>query len=151
MDTYWTPKKQPENYYHYNPGNSNIRVRRQDGKTIVTYKKKEIRNKIEVNEEKEFEVSDAFLFEELLQRLGLEVSLRKHKIGKVWEWDGMTIELSLVETLGWFIELEILADTNDSETVNSARHKLLACLDRLGIPEEAIESRYYTEMLQNSR
>ncbi|MDR3334542.1 MAG: class IV adenylate cyclase [Treponema sp.] len=115
----------------------------------VTYKIKEVQEGIEVNDEREFEVSDKAAFEELLRRVGLEPGVAKHKQGWAWEYEGITVELAQVTGLGWFVELEILTDTGG--IVAGARTRLLACLQQLGIAENRIESRYYTEMLRGPR
>jgi adenylate cyclase, class 2 len=100
-----------------------------------------------VNDEREFTVSDATVFGDLLSRLGLAVWIRKRKIGEAWTADGVTIELSEIEGLGFFVELEILADVDDAATVAEARKRLQATLERIGIDAAKIETRYYTEML----
>ncbi len=129
---------------------SGVRVRREDlseSGATVTFKRKEVRDGIEVNDEREFEVSDAEVFGELLDRLGLAVWIRKRKTGEAWEAEGVAIELSEVEGLGSFVELEILAEKDDPATVAEARSRLLSVLRRIGIPQSRIEARYYTEML----
>ncbi|MDR2418283.1 MAG: CYTH domain-containing protein [Treponema sp.] len=145
---------------------SGVRVRRElvgDGEDIrngvqttrITYKVKEVRDSIEVNHEREFTVSAGAVFEELLTVLGLTPVKRKHKIGWAWVYgngtlaveDGITVELALVERLGYFIELEILANNDAPNTVAMAKERLLALLDLLGIARNRIESRYYTELL----
>jgi adenylate cyclase class 2 len=130
---------------------SGVRIRRLDAAApgaVVTFKRKEVRDGIEINDEREFEVSDAASFAELLSRLGLSPWIRKRKTGAAWDADGITAELSDIETLGTFIELEILADSDDGRTVETARARLLDLLDRLGVPRERIEGRYYTELLR---
>jgi adenylate cyclase class 2 len=139
---------------------SGVRIRRertaQDGgearETILaTYKSKEVRDGIEVNDEHEFAVSDAEAFAGLLASLGLEPGLRKHKQGWAWAIGKVHAELCEVSgqtrSLGWFLELEILAEDADPETVAAAREELLALLDRAGLPRERIEGRYYSELL----
>jgi adenylate cyclase class 2 len=129
---------------------SGIRIRREDlsdPAAVVNFKRKEVRDGIEVNDEREFEVSDAAVFGDLLSRLGLAVWIRKRKIGEAWRTDGVTIELSEIEGLGFFAELEILAEVDDAATVADARKRLLATLARIGIDSNKIETRYYTEML----
>lgn len=129
---------------------SGIRIRREDlsdPAAVVNFKRKEVRDGIEVNDEREFEVSDAAVFGDLLSRLGLAVWIRKRKIGEAWKSDGVTIELSEIEGLGFFAELEILAEVDDAATVAEARKRLLATLGRIGIDSNKIETRYYTEML----
>jgi adenylate cyclase class 2 len=147
---------------------SGVRVRREkrrlpgngdEEKTLVTYKSKEVRNGIEINDEREFTVSDTHAFEELLKRLGLKPGLRKHKQGWAWIFAENTaagngnIHVELCEVtgpdrnLGWFAELEILTDDAGPETVSAARERLLNVLDKLRIPRENIEERYYSELL----
>jgi adenylate cyclase class 2 len=126
--------------------------------TLVTYKTKEVRNEIEVNNEREFSVSDTVVFEELLTALGLAPRARKHKHGCAWTYNesavgvlpNITVELAFVEGLGCFVELEILARDDEPETVASSRARLLALLERLGIDKSSIETRYYTELLKEA-
>jgi adenylate cyclase class 2 len=141
---------------------SGLRVRREnrvlpDGTTsaacVVTFKTKEKRDGIEVNEETEFTVSDGGVFSSLLPRLGLHEDSRKKKTGEVWMVDGsITAELAQVgdrrRSLGFFLELEIISDRSDSDTVRTARASLLKLLADCGLGEDRIESRYYAEMLQ---
>jgi adenylate cyclase class 2 len=115
--------------------------------TIVTYKIKELRGKIEVNEENEFDVSSGTAFEKFLKHQGFREKVRKHKKGDSYDYNGMTIELTEVEGLGWFIELEILIIERDNEKIEKERDRLLVFLDKLGIPQESIEGRSYTSML----
>ena len=141
-----------------NPGISpyGVRVRKQttvapNGKqektNFVTYKSKVIQDGIEVNDEKEFEVSSSDIFEEFLSRLGFTESIRKHKEGDSFDYDGMTVELTNVESLGWFLELEVLLPERDTKKIDHEKEKLLRFIDRLEIPRESIESRSYTVML----
>jgi len=120
--------------------------------TFVTYKNKEIRDGIEVNEEKEFEIRSsegqgALVFEDLLTRLQLQPGSGKRKRGWAFSINGITAELLELESLGWFLELEILADNDRAETVSEGRNRLLELLAGLGIGKEAIEDRPYMQML----
>jgi adenylate cyclase class 2 len=114
----------------------------------VTYKVKEVRGGVEINDEREFSVSDAAAFEELLRRLGLQKDIEKNKRGWAWNCAGVTAELTEVAGLGWFVELEIVTDDDTGGTVTAARTRLLALLRKIGIKEDRIEPRYYTEMLR---
>ena len=119
--------------------------------TLATYKIKEVRGDIEVNEELEFEVNPGQEFEQFLESLGFKPGVCKRKQGWAFSYKGIIVELVDVEGLGWFIELEvILAAGSREEAVEENRRKLLAFLDDLGISRDAIESRYYTEMLYGS-
>jgi predicted adenylyl cyclase CyaB len=164
-DSYWIPVKTEAGIM---PAPSmGVRVRYENGNGaeaaapesgMVTYKTKEISGGIEVNNECEFSVSNAALFEELLSRLGLYNDICKEKEGWAWlilpETDGrapILAELSMVTKLGWFLELEILLSGNDGQTVQESRLRLLALLEKLNIPPERIEARPYTVMLKEIR
>jgi len=155
-DCYWLPAQ---------PDTTGVRVRRDSGidadgsaheSILATYKIKNISGGIEVNRECEFTVSDAGMFEELLSRLGLRGAVRKEKEG--WAWiipsqiagqAPILAELSMVKNLGWFLEIEILADNDCEQTVQESRGRLFALLEKLEIPKEWIEDRPYTVMLAN--
>jgi adenylate cyclase class 2 len=142
------------------PLRSGVRVRREriawpggetGEKALATYKIKEVRDGIEINNEREFAVSDAAGFEEMLRLLGLEPGTRKHKRGWAWDIGAAHAELcevsGLRRTLGWFLEIEILAEDSLEPTVAAARRQLLDLLERLKIPRNCIEERYYSELL----
>jgi adenylate cyclase class 2 len=125
---------------------------RTEEKVLVTYKTKEVREGIEINDEREFTVSDGDTFGELLERLGLKPGVRKHKQGWAWTCGNIHAELCEVSgrnrNLGWFLELEILADDAETETVAAARKELLGLLARLNVARDCIEERYYSELLE---
>lgn len=134
------------------PKQVKVRIRDENGEVIVTYKRKELQGDIEVNDEREFGISDRFPFEVLLGDLGFRPYITKEKRTRSFAWispEGMplTIELSLVGGLGWFVELEILAKDPDAAETAKAQGILRATLERCGIPASAIEPRYYTDML----
>jgi len=176
-DTYWLPARQlPARQLVARqlaaPIPSGVRVRRESGvnadgaafdSVLITYKTKEITDGIEINDESEFTVSDAAVFEELLSRLGLSPTYRKEKRG--WAWlvppaaqaaaPPILAELSSVAGLGWFLEIEIqVADTAAADSgqavIEESRRRLLALLEKLEIPAERIESRPYTLMLKEA-
>jgi adenylate cyclase class 2 len=122
-------------------------------KNLVTWKSKQVADGIEINDEKEFEVSSCEVFEQFLTHLGFMEKSGKQKKGSSYDNNGMTVELTEVEGLGWFVELEMISDDEDAgntqeETFTAARKKLLDFLAKLGIERNAIESRSYTEMLR---
>jgi adenylate cyclase class 2 len=154
-DCYWTAGGEREGHLR-----SDVRLRRErivcpagetEEKVLVTYKTKEIREGIEVNDEREFVVSDAAAFEDLLRRLGLKPGIRKHKQGRTWTLDAANVELCEVSgprrSLGWFLEIEILVDNVDSSVEAAARQKLLGILEKVGVPRSCIEERLYSELL----
>ncbi|HKK47779.1 MAG TPA: hypothetical protein VJ932_01695, partial [Alkalispirochaeta sp.] len=57
-------------------------------------------------------------------------------------------ELSYVDHVGWFVELEImLTDESRPPAVADARTVLQELLQRLGLSPESIESRSYNQMI----
>ena len=124
---------------------------------LLTYKTKQVRDGIEINDEKEFEVSSRSgrteqVFKEFLLSAGLKPDISKRKRGWAFSREETNAELCEVETLGWFIELEIILDDADSgeDSYAESRSRLLGFLDSLGIEKKAIESRFYSEMLKES-
>ena len=121
---------------------------------LVTYKKKEIDDGIEINEENEFIISNAEIFEEFLTRIGMKPDINKEKRGGAWHISAagsppILAELSMVKNLGCFLELEILAESRGEKTVAASRKRLFDLLETLGIPREKIEARPYSVMLKN--
>ena len=150
-----------DRYYINNAASLRLRVRREkrvfsDGTerfyNFLTHKSKEVRDGIEVNEEREFEIkpvspSNYDDFEYILASLGFKKDFSKKKKGWAYLKDGINVDLCEVEGLGWFLELELLTGRKSEETLEPAGKKLLALLDELGIPQEEIESRFYSQML----
>ena len=157
-DTYWLP--QPDNAAN----SPKIRLRREtctfpdgtaESASFVTCKIKQLSGGIETNDELEFEVSSAEAFEELLLRMGYQIDASKRKKGWAFRKDDITAELSEVsgsqgrKSLGWYIELEILADNSREETVAEGRQRLIAFLTDLGMGEDSLETRFYVDMLED--
>ena len=119
---------------------------------LVTYKQKRRICKenpaLEVNDEKEFAVSDRAEFERFLQKAGFEAVFEKRKKSMQWTKDGVFIELCTVAPLGDFLEMEILAETADKKYIKEARLALEKLLKKYGIPLEQIEPMYYSELLK---
>jgi len=163
-----------EDTYYFPAANSNIpksgvRLRSEsrtfpDGTekkaVYVTYKTKELRDGIEVNDENEFEIrssqnSAIQVFDGFLGMMGLMPGYSKRKRGWLFSKEGINTELLEVEKLGWFLELEIIVNDGDVEAsgkgeilIQEKKKQLMDFLSDLGIEKEAIESRYYSEMLK---
>jgi adenylate cyclase, class 2 len=127
-----------------------FRLRSEGSSFIVTRKNKSQKDGIEVNDEIEFFISDAAEFIRFSLESGYVISIEKTKIGVSYTYNGITIELSDVNSLGSFIEIEILLDTAEPDKVAAAKQRLLDTLEILGIDKEAIEPRYYSEMLRTA-
>ena len=113
----------------------------------VTWKDKEIRGNMEFNDEREFEVSSAALFEEFLHNLGFKKKTTKLKKGTAHTWGNITAEVAEIEKLGWFVELEIVMNNKDEKLEQASGENLLNTLDMLGIERTDVETRSYSQML----
>jgi len=130
------------------PEDARYRLRFDDNRWTCTFKKKEIRDGIEENRETEFDVSDGDAFEAFLASLGLRCIVTKRKEGESFWVDSVLAELSYVDHVGWFVELEImLTDESRPPAVADARTVLQELLQRLGLSPESIESRSYNQMI----
>jgi adenylate cyclase class 2 len=147
-DAYWHG---PD--WRFARGTKGFRVRTEEGRTVVTFKTKRCEGDMEINREREFEVMDASALEEFFHRLGCEPFYTKKKTGTRHEVPSegagrpITIEVLEVEGLGPFIEIEALLDDEAPESVALAQGEIRGLLARSGVGEEAIESRYYSELL----
>lgn len=151
-----------DTYYKLNAGGKKISARirtettdQHPQKTVLTYKRKELRTdangtNIEVNDERECEISQADAVETLLFDIGFAVSLTKEKAVLSWNYDGALFELCTVPPLGDFLEIEILSPVNDKATVSALQAKLKSLLNKAGISNDNIEERYYSDMLREA-
>lgn len=155
-----------EDYYYknrkYSPSPSiRIRLETVNGSTtnILTYKKKENRisedgSQCEVNQELETTIENHKVLEQWLLDSGAELTTRKTKHVKSWKAatefgsTQATLELCNIERLGWFLEIEILSEKSDSETVGKIHAELEMLLEKSGLEKTDIETKYYSELLK---
>jgi adenylate cyclase class 2 len=125
-----------------------FRLRRDDERLVCTFKQKGVEEGVEVNLEREFDVSDEESFVGLIRRLGCTPLVDKHKQGRQYEYRGLTVELSWVHSLGTFLEIEKLVpdDAGDAER-DAAGAEVRDALASLGVDPDRIEERPYTRML----
>ena len=172
--TYLGHTEKKDDYYHFEladghtaPDGRNFlssRIRKEtltlDGKTsstcYFTYKRKEIKKnedgtEIEVNEENEFTTDDASALELFFKDLGAVIDIHKSKSVEQWKLykNGETahVELCNVPPLGDFLEIEIIKNQNDEETVRKCKSVIEEIITECGISLDQIEPRYYRDML----
>lgn len=140
-----------EDWYYGLPGEmprTRFRLRRLGDHWVCTWKDKTVRDSMEESTETEFSVEPGNLFHEFVRGLGFELMFKKIKIGERWEVAGTTVEMSQVNDLGTFVEVELILDAeapvSDRE---AARSHVRAVLYQLGLPESAVEPRTYTQLL----
>ncbi len=129
-----------------------FRIRTEKGKCIVNFKKwlkKYWSKDVVVKEEFEFELPKKSLdnFLALLKDLGFEEWVKKRKVNETYIYNkdkNVSIELNRVEHLGWFVEIEYLAQPKD---MNKAKKRIRQVLRELGVNQEDIDNTGYTKML----
>lgn len=121
-------------------------------KIFATYKKKQVvEDSCEVNQEQEFQVDRGEPLESFLQDAGFSVVLRKEKLVATWRWGDCGIELCHIPELGDYLELELLRDSADQQEVAACQQRLREILGQCGIGEDAIEPRFYCQLLEEAR
>lgn len=176
LGSYLGHTKKSDDYYHFPlkgknaPDGRNFlsaRIRKEeltlDGKSqaccYFTYKRKENKigedgTKIEVNEENEIQCRDASALEVFFADLGAEIDLHKEKDVEQWmvnfEGESAHAELCTVPPLGDFLEIEIIKNQNDPETVKKLKEIIIKIFKKCGLEKDKIEERYYRDMLKNS-
>ncbi len=117
-----------------------FRIRKQDGKVILTMKYK-ASDRSRDNHERETTIEDANEVADMLERVGYSVGVRIHKSRRTAKYQGLELCLDDVSELGSFVEVEKLADDNaDVDKIQSTLWQLLL---ELGIhPEDRVHKGY---------
>ena len=137
--------EEQEDLYFSLPSNELLRIRRirNLGKSFLTYKLIKDPGRNEEFDEIEVEVSSFEKAREILKRLGFreDVLIRKHRL--VYKLNDVTFELSNVENIGSFLDIEVISDSPDE-----AKKKIWALAEKLGLTERDVEPRLYTELIK---
>ncbi len=125
---------------------TDIRIRVDDDKKTCTFKDRKTITGVEKNQEQEFEISDARSMALLLIRLGGHEILRKVKEGREYRLNSLTVEISEIEGLGFFIEVEKLLKDPAPDEYEGTEREIAELLQDLGIRRDDWEERTYMEM-----
>ena len=125
-----------------------IRVRTEEDRIIVNSKKRKINNGIEENQEYEFDIDNPQEFSRFLSILEFYPSYTKEKKVEIFSSSNLTYELTQIEGLGWFIEIETILNSEDN--IEEGRQRVLRALLELGFSEKHIEPRSYKLLLQRA-
>jgi Adenylate cyclase, class 2 (thermophilic) len=127
------------------------RIRVENGIILVTAKQNNRVNGIETNKELEFPVDLAYLqtLKDISSLLGYSVLILKHKTGWSWHYGSIHAELLFVDTLGWFLELEIIEE--DLAKKEEDVKKLKDFLALSGVSHNRISTRSYQSMLEEKQ
>jgi len=93
-----------------------VRVRYTDDHTVVTYKGPKIKTyNLKAREELNFAVESGENFETMLQRLGFTKTAEVNKWRENYTMGNASISLDTVDELGTFVEIEVIAATDDAD------------------------------------
>lgn len=120
-----------------------LRLRRQRGVVLLTYKGPRLKSGLKARREVEVEVSS---FEDaltLLKQLGFEevATIRKHR--STYELAGFKVHLDRVEGLGSFVEVEGAAEAS---SIEEAERALTAFARSIGVRLEEATAKSYLEL-----
>jgi len=113
------------------------------GKAFLTYKCIEDPGRNEEFDELEVEVSNFGTAVEILKRLGFEKDVVVKKRRLIYRLEDVTFELSEVEGLGDFLDIEVINDD-----VEYAKEKIWEVAEKLGLGREDVEPRLYRELIR---
>lgn len=102
----------------------------------------------EVNNEREFIIQDEQkIFEFFLKKADFKYNYSKTKQVTAFKKNNILAELCYIENLGNFLELEILNESGEKNTVEQDFLHLKQFFIKCNIPLDNIEHRYYSELI----
>lgn len=113
--------------------------------SLLTYKGPKLDRISNTRTEYETAVSNGETAKKLLEALGCREFAAVEKIRRTYRLEDVKLCLDEVAGLGSFLELEILAGSEDCRA--AAVDRLLALLDGLGISRDSLSRRSYLELL----
>lgn len=115
------------------------------GESLLTYKGPKLDQVSNARTEYETAAADGEAAKKLLEALGFRPFAVVEKIRRTYRLEDVKLCLDEVEGLGSFLELEILAPSEDCRA--AAVERLLALLDGLGVSRDRLSRRSYLELL----
>lgn len=129
---------------YHDPRWNVFRLRKQEGKHILTMKHK-ASTRSRDNHEYETIVEDENEVIKMLSRLGFRHGVYVHKQRQVAHFNDLELCLDEIKGLGWFVEVEKLAD--DNADVDAIQNELWSLLQQLGLrPQDRVHHGYDTLM-----
>jgi adenylate cyclase, class 2 len=126
-----------------------LRIRVEDGKSVLTYKGPKLDGVSKTREELETPV-DEVIFTKILHALGFSEAGKVLKNREFFKAGKITVSLDAVESLGEFLEVEIMAEKE--KDLETSRHKLFEFLKRLGFGEkDSIRTSYLEMVLEKNK
>lgn len=148
LDADFVREELQEDVYFSIPLPKQLRIRKISNlnEAFLTYKEIKDPGRNEEFDEIEIGISDPEKAMEILRRLGFkeDVIVRKRRL--VYRLEDVTFELSNVEGLGGFLDIEVISDD-----VKTAKEKIWNVANALGLSEKDVEPRLYQELLKEKK
>lgn len=115
-----------------------LRIRSVNDRQVLTYKGKKLDNTTKSREEIQTHV-EAEAMIQILERLGFKETARVQKVRDVFKVGDITLCLDEMDSLGQFIEFEIISDADMEES----KKRIFAMMEKFGLkPEDSIRKSY---------
>ena len=115
-----------------------LRIRSVNDRQVLTYKGKKLDDTTKSREEIQTNV-EAEAAIQILERLGFKETARVQKLRDVFKIGDITICLDEVDSLGQFIEFEIISDADMEES----KKRIFVMMEKFGLkPEDSIRKSY---------
>jgi predicted adenylyl cyclase CyaB len=129
-----------------------FRVRMAAGRAVLGWKSRTFEGTTEVNDEREIDLGDpAAAIDWLEGYLGLSPFVVKHKRTRLFVLAGelapARVELNHVRSLGHFVEVEVLCEPDGRDEAVRLVDRVFTALE---IPGQAVETRYYIDLLMDA-
>jgi len=138
-----------DSYYFTGLKGYYMRIREKNGKGILTFKIKNRKQGIEVNDEIELMLKKTKDFRKFLSKAGINVKINKEKTGVIYNYGDIQLELHHVKNLGRFLEIEILVSLKSE--IPQAKKKLNRIFHSLGFSKSNFENKTYLELISEKR
>lgn len=122
-----------------------LRVRYAAGRAVMTYKGAKLATtRLKAREELNLAIEDGAILESVLQRLGFRPTAVVRKRREIWTLGEASVALDEVESLGTFVEVEIIGEEGDL----GVEERVHAIARSLGVTGEPITASYLELVLE---
>lgn len=117
-----------------------------DFKKILTYKGPKLDKISKTRKEIEVEIDDIDNMTDILVNLGFKVSATVSKVRRIFDYEKYTITLDKLEELGYFMEIEYVAQEDDD--IDKITENIMKIFEKLNITS-GFERKSYLELLED--
>ena len=129
-DTYFT--SQNDDFFENKQNDKCLRIREEKGRCFLNYKHIIFgKNELDINiDEFETEISNSSQLVKIFEAIGIKPTITVHKLRWTYVYENsFEIALDEVKNLGYFVEIEVIKDYNDTRIANEALLNIVRELD----------------------